>query len=106
MKCVIDFFFFFNGHTYSIWKFQVQGLNLSCSCGNAGSFNPLRWAGDQTFTAIVIQATAVEFLTHCATVGTPLNFYINYIEPLLHGLNGMNILTILILFYPLTWNVY
>ena len=38
--------FLFYGCTHSIWKFLSQGLNpsrsfdLSCSCGNAGSFNP------------------------------------------------------------------
>ena len=48
-------------------KFLGQGLNLShkcnfcCSCSNAGSFNPLHRAGDQT------QAAVVGFLTHCAT---------------------------------------
>ena len=41
-----------------IWEFLGQGLNLSHSCnlhhswGNARSFNPQSWAGDQirTFT--------------------------------------------------------
>ena len=36
------------GCTCGIWKFLGQGLNLSCSFRNAGSFNPLRWARDQT----------------------------------------------------------
>ena len=31
------------GCTHDIWKFLCQGMNLSCSCGNAGSFNPLHW---------------------------------------------------------------
>ena len=39
------------GHTCGIWRFLGQGLNLSCSSGNAGSFNPLHWAGDQTSTS-------------------------------------------------------
>ena len=37
-----------------------------------GSFNPLHWAGDQTHTLAATQATAVGFLIHCATVGTPV----------------------------------
>ena len=53
----------FNG----TWTFPGQGLNPSQSCGNAGCFNPLRWAGDRTPT----RAAAVGFFTHCATVGTP-----------------------------------
>ena len=67
----ITFFFFLNGHTHSIWKFLGQVLNVSHSCdlhhsrSNARSFNPLHWAGDQSWV------TAVRFLTHCATVVTP-----------------------------------
>ena len=35
-------FFFFYGHTHSKWKLLGQGMNLSLSCGNTGSFfNPL-----------------------------------------------------------------
>ena len=62
---------FFGGYTHSIWKLPSQGLNASHSCnlphssGNPGFFNPLYWAGDQTW------AQAVGFLTHCATIGTP-----------------------------------
>ena len=39
-------YLFFNGCPYSIWKFPDQGLNLSCSCDNMGSFNPLYLAGN------------------------------------------------------------
>ena len=35
------------------------------------SFNPLHWAWDWTCTSAVTQATAVRFLTHCTTAGTP-----------------------------------
>ena len=35
----------------------------------------LHQAGDQTCTSTVIWATVVGFLTHCATVGTPKQFY-------------------------------
>ena len=58
-------------------SFLGQGLNLShncdlrCSCSNSRSFNLLYWAGDQTLVSVVTQATAVRFLTHCTTVGTP-----------------------------------
>ena len=54
---VVFKFDFFNGHAPGIWKFPGQGLNLSYSCnlhrscGNAASFNPLRWARDQTCTS-------------------------------------------------------
>ena len=67
-----------------IWKFLEQefefldqGLNLSCicdlqfSCGNAGSFNPLPWAENQTCTSTMTQAAAIRFLTHCAAEGIP-----------------------------------
>ena len=60
-----------------IWKFPGQGLNpshscdLCCSCSNARYFNPLHWAGDQTSASIATQATAVGFLLHGATAGTP-----------------------------------
>ena len=36
-----------------------------------GTLNPLHWARDQTRTSLVTPATAVRFLTHCATAGTP-----------------------------------
>ena len=73
----ILFFFFLNGHTHGTWKFLGQELNLnqSCdlrhSCGNAKSFNSLHQTGDQTPTSTATRATAVGFLTHCATSGTP-----------------------------------
>ena len=60
-----------------IWKFPGQGLNpshscdLCCSCSNARYFNPLHWDGDQTSASIATQATAVGFLLHGATAGTP-----------------------------------
>ena len=65
------FFFFFNGHTGYIWKSLGQGLNPSHSCNNAGSFNSLSFQGWNPYAPAATQATAVRFLTHCATVGTP-----------------------------------
>ena len=54
-------------------------LQLCCdlhhSCGNAGSFNPLFWAGEWTHATTVTRAAAVRFLTQWATVGTPENSY-------------------------------
>ena len=42
-----SFLFFFScfvfGRTRGIWKFPSQGLNPSCSCGEARSFNPLHY---------------------------------------------------------------
>ena len=69
---------FFNGPTCGTWAFPVQGLNLSCSCGQcrscgkARSFNPLHQAGNRTHTSAETGATAVGFLTYYATVGTPV----------------------------------
>ena len=63
--------------SYGSWKFLGQGLNpnhgcdLCCTCSNAIYFNPLSLARDQTSAFATIQATAVRFLTHFATVGTP-----------------------------------
>ena len=57
-------------------------LNPSCSCnlhhsyGNTSSFNPLHWARDWTCTSAVAWATAVRFLTYCATVETPLSSHL------------------------------
>ena len=74
-------FFFFNGHICGIQTFPGQGFYLShsCdlhgSCSITGSFNPLLWAEDRTCTSTVTQATAVRFLTYCATAGTPTFFF-------------------------------
>ena len=40
------YYCFFYGHTHGTWKFLGQGLNMSHTCGNARSFNPLCPAGD------------------------------------------------------------
>ena len=54
-----------------------QGLNLSCSFNlhhsysDTRSFNPLCMGGDQTHASAATWATAVRFLTHCTTEGTP-----------------------------------
>ena len=39
------------------------------------SFNPLPQARNQTHAFTETQATALRFLTHCTTVGTPHLFY-------------------------------
>ena len=75
----LRFLFAFHGCTHSIWKFLGQELNrncicrLCCSCGNAGSFNPLCWAGDWTHLSAATLAATVRFFTHCTTVGTPVS---------------------------------
>ena len=66
-------FLFFYSHTDGIWKLPGQGLNLSHSCGNNRSFNPLCPARDQTWA--YVEATAVGFLTHCTIAGKPLWIY-------------------------------
>ena len=48
-----------HGYTLSRWKFPNQGLNLSWSCDNTGSFNPLCQAGNWTHASTVTQATAI-----------------------------------------------
>ena len=45
-----------------IW---AMAMTYSNSCGNAGSFNPLHWAGGWTHASAAIQAAAVRFLIHC-----------------------------------------
>ena len=40
-----------------------------------GSFNPLCQASDQTRASASTPASAVRFLTHCTTVGTPHFFF-------------------------------
>ena len=52
----LDFFFFFFLMVASIWKFQGQRLNLHLLL--------LHWTATR--------ATAVGFLTHCTTAGTPV----------------------------------
>ena len=37
----------------------------------AATFNPLHWAQYQTWVSIATWGTAVRFLTHCTTAGTP-----------------------------------
>lgn len=49
------------------------GLNLSHSCSDARSFNPLWWAGDQTRTSAATLVARVRFLAQWATAGTPID---------------------------------
>ena len=57
-----------------------QGLNLSHSCSNAVSFNPLHWARDQTHTSSATQAAVVSFLTFSSAVGMPQKFSFKELE--------------------------
>ena len=50
--------------------------NPCCRYGNAGSFNPPHWAGDWTGASAVTWAIAVGFLTHCATMRTPIPLFL------------------------------
>ena len=74
--------FSFYSHSHGIWMFLGQRLNPShsCevyhSCSNSGYFNQLGWARDWTHISIVIWATAVCFLAHCAKVGTPVGRFL------------------------------
>ena len=72
----IPYCFFLNGQTHGVWKLPCQGLNLNFSCNccswiNPGSFNPLHQAKDWTHASAANWASAVGFLTHCTTAGTP-----------------------------------
>ena len=63
------FLFFLFSNTHNIWRFLSQETNLSCcdvyhSCSNTGSFKPLCWTGDWTYTSTETQASAVILLTH------------------------------------------
>ena len=78
-----QFWDFFDGCTCGMWKFPGQGSSQSCgcnlypSCGNARSFNPLCQAKDQTCASTATQVTALGFLMHCTTAGTPFfSFYL------------------------------
>ena len=62
--------------THSMCKFSDQGLNLSHGYGNTRSFNPLHQARDGIHASTATQATAGEFLTHCATAGAPMTYNI------------------------------
>ena len=69
----LNIVFFFFGHPQHV-EFPVQRSDPSCSCdlryscSNAGSFNPLCLAGDQT-CALVLQRCC---RSHSAAVGTPI----------------------------------
>ena len=54
--------------THGIWKFPGYGLNLSYSCSNTGSFNPLHQPEIKPMP--LQQSDSVRFLAHCATAGT------------------------------------
>ena len=49
-------------------ELQLQPM----SCGNARSFNAMCPTKDRTHASAATQASAVGFLTHCATTGTPM----------------------------------
>ena len=55
---------------------EVPRLNWSLNYSNSRSFNPLHWAGNQTWASVVTQAVAVRFLTHWATEGTPRQVFL------------------------------
>ena len=63
-EAVFVFFFFFNCHTYGIWKFLGQGIESLLQLWQHWILNSLHRARDQTCTtSAVTQATAVGFLT-------------------------------------------
>ena len=50
-------------------------IDLSHSCSNTGSLNPLCRAVDQTPISTATWAIAVRFLTHCTTARTPASYF-------------------------------
>ena len=58
----------------SIWRFPSQGLNLSLSCDLHQILEPTVLGQNRTCTSKATWGTAVRFLTHCTTVGTPKSF--------------------------------
>ena len=53
-----------------------HNCDLHYSCNNARTFNPLPWVrlGNQTLiSTTTTRPAAGKFLTHCATVGTPIH---------------------------------
>ena len=87
MYCLESFFFFFNAPAKS-WKFPGQGSDLncswdlSCSCGNAWSFNPLSQAGEQTCILPLQKFLTLQrhHQSCCATAGTLRIFFTNGIQ--------------------------
>ena len=70
------FFFAFEGHTHSIWRFLVQGSNWSYSCLHHSLqqhqiLNPLSKARDQTCNLMVTS----QICFCCATTGTPVSSF-------------------------------
>ena len=63
-----------------MWKFLGQGLNPILRGGNTGSYNPLSQARDWIHASAATQATAVGFLTHGATAGTPWIVYFGVVK--------------------------
>ena len=60
----------FNGCASGIWKFLGQGLNLSHSCGSAGSFNPLpAWGSNPSLH---------RDLSHSSQILNPLHLFLAY----------------------------
>ena len=56
------------------WHMEVPGLGIESKpqLQQCQILNPLCRAGDQTCATTATQATAVRFVTHCATAGTPI----------------------------------
>ena len=66
-------------------EFLSQGSDQSCDLGlsydNAGSFNQLGWAGDQTCVLVWQRC----YQSYCATVGTPIFSLLRTLHTVLHG---------------------
>ena len=85
------FLIIFYGHTHCIWKFLGQGLNLNCRRSNAGSFNPLPWAGVWTCISTGTQAAAVGVLTHLTHKKIVVIYQVGPVcfhEPIMHRWHG------------------
>ena len=69
------FLFWAWGHSHGIWQVPGPGieyeLQLQLMLQQCQILNQLCWAGDQTCISAATTATAVGFITHGTTVGTP-----------------------------------
>ena len=80
---VLFFFFFFLW--LHLWYVEISRPGIESEPQLLGFFNPLHWARDGTHNSVATHPTAVAFLTHCATAGTPMvllaTLIVLYIRP-------------------------
>ena len=79
------------GHTCSIQSscardwIQATAVTWAAAAGNTRFFNPLSQAEDWAHTPTATRATVVRFLTHCATVETPIHWFLTKVPRPVNG---------------------